>query len=278
MYKDSIWAKKLIEEQREDGGWSYFHSLSEPKKYPHTTEQALRRLEILGYTIEDKPIKKAVDYLEKCLLREWDIPDYKEKHRHWEDFVDLMLATWILRFDETNTHALKIRDKWITITQYTFKSGKYNLDDFIVICKEVFGFYEKKPLISAMSRFYNLSLLANQLDLKTENVFFDYVLNNEGGVYYVNTSKLLDTPNEFAHKNASKYLGAVEMLMKYDRQKHKLQFVKDWLLDNQIEEGKWDLGKKVKDGIYFPLSNDWRKNENRIKDCTYRVNRILKEL
>jgi hypothetical protein len=48
-YKDGKWAKKIIELQHDDGSWGYFHTLSNPSSnQPMTTEQALRRLEILG--------------------------------------------------------------------------------------------------------------------------------------------------------------------------------------------------------------------------------------
>ncbi len=56
-YRNSKWASEIIELQKDDGSWGYFHTLSNPsKRNPITTEQAIRRLEILGYTINDKPI------------------------------------------------------------------------------------------------------------------------------------------------------------------------------------------------------------------------------
>jgi hypothetical protein len=62
-HKEGKLASKIIELQNDDGTWGLaFHSLSRPnKKYPLTTEQALRRLKGLGFTINDTPIRKAVD-------------------------------------------------------------------------------------------------------------------------------------------------------------------------------------------------------------------------
>jgi hypothetical protein len=37
------------------------------------------------------------------------------------------------------------------------------------------------------------------------------------------------------------------------------------------------MGKESKDGINFPLSDTWKIEENRIKDCTYRINNLLKK-
>lgn len=49
-----------------------------------TTEQALRRLERLGYTIEDECIQRAVDYMDNCLMGRDKIPDRREKLHDWD--------------------------------------------------------------------------------------------------------------------------------------------------------------------------------------------------
>ncbi|MDO5397714.1 MAG: hypothetical protein Q4G33_07270 [bacterium] len=61
-YKNGKRAEKIISLQNSDGTWgNMFHSLCPPnKRYPLTTEQALRRLKILGFTIKDAPIRKAL--------------------------------------------------------------------------------------------------------------------------------------------------------------------------------------------------------------------------
>ncbi len=40
---------------------------------------------------------------------------------------------------------------------------------------------------------------------------------------------------------------------------------------------KWDLGSSVKDFIYFPLSDSWIKDA-RSKDCTFRIEQLIKKL
>ena len=37
-----------------------------------------------------------------------------------------------------------------------------------------------------------------------------------------------------------------------------------------------EMGKESKDGMYFPLSDDWRRKETRIADCTARIERVMK--
>lgn len=80
MHKDGKWAKSIIALQEDDGKWGCFHSLSKFYNAPLTTEQALRRLERLGYTIEDECIQKAVAYMDDCLTGKTQYPTDKKKY------------------------------------------------------------------------------------------------------------------------------------------------------------------------------------------------------
>lgn len=52
----------------------------------------------------------------------------------------------------------------------------------------------------------------------------------------------------------------------------------EWLNNNREPEGRWDMGTTVKDGIKFPLSDSWRSKDLRIKDCTYRISKLIKKM
>jgi hypothetical protein len=54
--------------------------------------------------------------------------------------------------------------------------------------------------------------------------------------------------------------------------------VKEWIQKNRKRNNEWDMGKESKDGIYFPLSDSWRLKEDRIKDCTYRIKKLLEKI
>ena len=123
-YKNSKWASKIIELQRDDGSWGYFHTLSNPtKQNPITTEQAIRRLEILGYTIDDEPISKVVSYMQDCLVGKRTIPDRREKLHNWDIFTELMLSTWIRRFTKNDNNAKNAAKKWAEIMSTAFRKG-----------------------------------------------------------------------------------------------------------------------------------------------------------
>ena len=68
------------------------------------------------------------------------------------------------------------------------------------------------------------------------------------------------------------------LLSEYKHAAYKLRFVADWLNGLKKEDGKWDMGKSVNDKVYFPLSNDWRKQETREADCTERISSLLSVL
>lgn len=278
MYKENKWAQAIIKDQNADGSWHIFHTLSEPSKLPTTTEQALRRLEVLGYDLNDEPIKKAVDYTIQCLKKEKDIPDYKEKHHLWENFADLMLATWVRRFTRENKEANDIANQWQQVTIATFKSGQYSIEDFKAAFQAVFSLNATKKIAYQMKRFYNVSLCVDLLDSETEEKFFDYILSSDEGIYYVYTKPLMALPTTFQSKATSKYLAAIDLLADYKNQKHKLMFVVKWLYSHQNDDGTWDMGPKIKDGIYYPLSDDWRKKENRVADCTFRIRSLIEKI
>lgn len=74
------WVREIVNLQWDDGSWGQFHSMSQFSSSVMTTEHALRRLLILGLDKNDEHIKKAFTYMEKYLLREVDLRDYKEKN------------------------------------------------------------------------------------------------------------------------------------------------------------------------------------------------------
>lgn len=275
MYKDSIWAKEIIMKQNHEGSWGYFHTLSEPNKYPITTEQALRRLQILGYTIDDEPIQRAVSYMSDCLVGKKQTPDRREKLHNWDVFTDLMLSTWIRRFTNEIDKANSVAVTWANIVTRAFSKGEYLYADYMNAYESAFGMIPRGGRLVDFVSFYQVSLLVDQLDESTESKVFDYILNKEDGIYYIYGQRLTVLPASFMSKPASRYLGAIELMSLYRRNISKLRFVTDWLESNQNESGCWDMGSGVKDYVYFPLSDTWRQKSNREMDCKYRIKNLL---
>jgi hypothetical protein len=277
-FKDGKWAKEILDLQYQNGSWGYFHTLSKPtSKQPLTTEQALRRLEILGYTINDKPIQKAIKYLQNCLSGKDNIPDRAEKQLDWEKFRDLMISTWIKRFIPDDKCVNDLSKKWAKIVEGSFVDNEFNQNNFDLLFYKVLCYDKTKKSIRFMT-FYPISLVSNNLSKDIEPVFFKHILNYDKGITYFNYAKPLNIlPQHFESKETSAYIREIELLTEYKNIncKKQLIFVKKWIQNNKINDNEWDMGKEAKDGIYFPLSDSWKLKEDRIKDCSYKINQLL---
>jgi hypothetical protein len=280
-YRNSKWAKEIIDLQKDDGSWGYFHSLSNPSRENRmTTEQALRRLEILGYTIDDEPIAKAVSYMQDCLTGKKAIPDRREKVHNWDVFTALILSAWIRRFIKDDCDANAVAEKWTEIISIAFKNGVYDNELYVEAYKRVHQLPPKGGRLLDFANFYHVSLLSDTLDDGTASALVDYILQHETGIYYVYEKQISILPQIFESKDASRYIAAIELLARYRNPgcKEKLMFVVEWLNANKGREGYWDMGAAAKDGVLFPLSDSWRSKELREKDCTYRISKLIKDL
>ncbi len=278
MYKNSKWAKQIIEWQDSEGKWGYFHTLFNDSQLPYTTEKALKRLEILGYTIADNCIKKAVLYMNDCLLGVKNIPDKQEKLVDWDVFTSLMLAAWIRRFTKDNPAANNIAKKWANIITMAFEDEEYNHQKYISAYLDTWGRKPKGGRLIDFVQFYIVSIVNGYLDKETEKRLLKYVINKPDGIYYTYEKCINVLPLDFTSKNASWYLGCIELIAEYETAKYQLQFVVEWIKNNKSHNDNWDMGTSVKDGLYFPLSNDWRKSETREFDCTNRISKLLAKL
>jgi hypothetical protein len=252
------WVKNIVDLQQDNGSWGNFHSLSTSSKYRITTEQALRRLGILGLDCHDSCIQKAVGYMEQFLNGTVDFADRKEKSHDWENFTKLIAAAQIRRFKPSSMPAMNIANKWKDIIEYAFSDNEYKHQKYEEAYIEVFS---KKPYggrLVDFVNFYPLTIVCGLLTEKTEQIMLDYVINHTGGIYYIYEDCLSILPDSFASKHAGRYLSALELLSEYSSAKEMLHFSVRWLLNNIGKDGLWDMGPDVKDNVVYPLSDSWR--------------------
>lgn len=276
MYKNGKWARQLLALQHEDGKWGTFHSMSQFYDAPVTTEQALRRLEILGFTEEDPCIRKALDYMDNCLSGRDAIPDHREKIHDWDVFTALILSTWIRRFTDGNPRANQVARQWAEVVTAAFSGGTYDHDAYVAAYHDVIR--PNGGRLVSFANFYPVSIVSGLLDPDTENAAVSYLIRQEHGIYYIYDGLIADPPPCFKSREASRYLTAVELLARYRHARPRLRFVADWLDSHRNERGQWDMGRAVNDKLCFPLSDDWRRQETREADCTRRISHLMQAL
>ena len=279
-YKHGKIAESILALQKEDGTWgNMFHSLAVPNnKTPLTTEQALRRLKGLGFTLEDEPIRKAVNCMVSCLRGERRIDDYWEKTQDWNLVTKMMLSTWVKIFDPGNEIALSFAKRWANIIEKAFSGGAYDDERLQRAYQQEFYQREKGTGRVEFVTFYQMNLLQGLLTKETESRMIDYVMGDAKGIYYIYGKRLNELPEVFASIETSRYLAAIDILAGYQSAKGKLDFVVEWLGKNKDGNGQWDLGSKVKDNVYFPLSDSWRTAEARKTDCAEKIKGIVRRL
>jgi hypothetical protein len=276
----SKWVQEIVDLQHEDGSWGFFHALSQPtNKRPITTEQALRRLRILGLTKDHACVRRALEYTEKCLCGVSSIPDYAEVKPDWGLFVETMLATWLKIFVQEHKQAVITAAHWAQVMEETFAAGSYDQNTYErayrdALCPKGKDVWYFKSFVN----FYPLMLLHNMLTPETESRMLDFVISYPTGIYYITGKPLNVLPKDLTAREASYYLAAIEILADYKLAGSKLGVVVEWLQKHRDESGQWDMGVKVKDSIYFPLSDSWRKPEDRKRDCTERITKLIRKL
>lgn len=82
-HKNGKWARQILDSRNSEGMWGNFHTLSRlANKKALTTEQALRRLKILGFTREDEAIQTVLERMCLCVSGRKRIDGYSEKMLH----------------------------------------------------------------------------------------------------------------------------------------------------------------------------------------------------
>lgn len=276
--RQNTWIRRIAELQHGDGSWGCFHTLSAPTAArPMTTEQALRRLRILGLTAEDEPIRRALVYVRECLSGTNRIPDRREKAINWDAFEAHMLATWLRIFVPEDPLAEPVARMWADIVTEAFQGGRFDPDAHRRAYRERVPKLNSGERVIGLSQFYVVNLVRGMLDAEVEDRFVAHVIGDEGGILYVYDARVADLPQVFASRRTSRWLGALEQLAVHAAAGRRLAFAVEWIREHE-EDGRWDLGPSARDGVYFPISDSWRRGEDRRRDCTARIHRLLSRL
>lgn len=279
-HRQGRWAQELLSLQREDGTWPNwcFHSMAQPGRAPIATEQALRRLAALGFTMADEPIRRIVATMAACLRGERKIDAYRESGIDWAMFEPTMLAAWIRRFDPGQPDALAFARRWAHVAEAAFAAGDLDNAVWCAACENEFHRRDRHPRPLGFMPFYHAMLLPGVLFPETERAMVRHILDRPDGMYYVYPRPLRHPPALFASKETSLWLAALEVLTSCPASREELAFAAVWLRMSAGPDGTWDMGAAAADKVYFPLSDNWRSASVRQMDCTERVLSFLNKL
>ena len=273
-HRQGRWARELLALQQPDGTWpGCFHSLAQPTKAPPTTEQALRRLHALGFTIADEPVRRCVDTLAACLRGERKIDAYWEKGLDWAMFEPLMLAAWVRRFDPDQPDALALARRWARVAEAGLTSGEYDEAAWNAAYEAEFHRRGRHNAPLGLWAMYHAMLLPGLLSPEAERALVRHILRT--GMYYVHQPPLHTPPADFASKATVRWLAALSLLTAYPAAREELAFAAAWLRLNARPDGAWDLGAQSADKVHLPLRDSWRSEAVRRDDCTEVIEAFL---
>jgi len=209
-------ADQILAQQRPDGSWGYFHTLSVPVKgKPLTTEQALRRLRELGYTAQDEPIQRAIAYMEYHLPKPVPTIFYEKTHDP-KIFTDLMLAAWLKLFVPDHPGAARVARQWAAAVEAAFENGARDQAAYLREFQAQFGKLPnpRAAILTDFVSFYHIALLPGMLTPATESAMLDYVLSNPRGIHYIYREPLNRPPGDSPSK-IKRYKEAIALLERY---------------------------------------------------------------
>lgn len=264
--------EKLIEKQQQDGSFGMFHSMSQDNSI--TTEKALRRFLFLDLDKKIPIVQKTIEYLKKCLYHEITIPDRREKVINWDAFEELMFSAWLNLFKVEDCTVYKVQLVWKKVIEDSVIDNQFSMEEYKKQYRCTFGVKGQREIDP--SSFYMASLLVNQLSPKAKQAYFHYLM--EQGIFYIYGNPLTEVPVLFDSKNTIYYLIAIKIVSSYASNKEDLKFILDWLEQNKSLDGDWHMTNLKPDGIVFPISNNWKHHQDKLKDINQFIDSVFVKL
>ncbi len=265
---------KLASLQLDDGSFGFFHSMS--KDSTLTTEKVLRRCMFLDIDKSNSLLNNILIYVKRCLNREIETPDRKEKVLQWHHFENLMFTAWLNIFDDLNEKAKEIKSTWVSLIESSIKDNYFDFDLYKTNYQIVFGSLKSGQRVIDPTCFYVVTLVKDKLSNKVSKCYFDYIM--EKGIYYIYSKSLNTIPEVFDHQNTLSYLYAISLTASFNPKSSFLSSVKLWILNHQDQNGYWNLNNIKTDGVMLPISNNWKRRESKLNDIKKFMEKVLNNL
>lgn len=261
--------ENFYSKQLQDGSFGYFHSMSINSSI--TTEKFLRRCMFLNVDKTNPYLNKTLNYLQKCLNRDCEIPDRKEKVIQWHNFEDLMFSSWLVIFDDINDKVQTIIDLWVNLIESSIENNQFSFELYKLNYQKQFGKLNRGQRVIDPTNFYVVTLLKNRLKETISKSYYEYIMDK--GIFYIYGNNLRKLPDEFDNRWTIYYLYAIKLASSYNTSY--LKIVKKWILDHRANDDYWYVKKIKADGNIFPFSDNWKRQEAKLNDIKIFMNDIL---
>jgi hypothetical protein len=277
--RNSCNVQELADEQWADGGWGAFHSRSTRlKQRIPSTEFGVERALALGLDPKHPVLEKTTRYLLSIIDGETPFPDYHEKNDRWQTGMRLLLASTLSLIHPQYPVLDKDRKLWISIAEMTFRTGKYCEEDEIKAHAKLTGATVKGSYLVLNNR-YQLNILGSipgMLPMALERSLLQWLWERPNGIGYLEMPLHHEPPNHPAQ--IDRWLASLELLARcFPSWVTFAQSSIEWLWNQQNPQGYWDLGARPSSLSNLPLSDDWRKKNNRVFDWTTRILTLLRK-
>jgi hypothetical protein len=279
--QESKWTALLEGSQWADGTWGRFHTQNSRVKQPFpTTETAIAIALNLGLDGQSPLLSRVLPvllgYMDGTLV--W--PDPPEKHDNpqaWYLWVRHFSAAILALIEPRHPRLESYWALWAEAVRETFQSGVYDRQREIAALNALMDCRMKNP-VPFHYRYPLLILSATDRRLPDdlERRMLDYVMHAPSGIYYVYEQEISAHP-PIDSRGFWQWFCAHKLLSRFRGWKALSTEAVNWIWAQRTDEGFWDLGSKIsrKPWTSFPLSESWRRPQNRIIDSTVEMLGLL---
>lgn len=270
--------RQLAEEQWADGGWGAFHSAkARQKQRIASTETGVERALALGLDPSHTILHRASAYIEAIMQGRILFPDYQEKNDRWPTGMRLFLASTLSLVEPTNPVLNQDRELWREIVTRAFRSGRYSEQDEIDAHAELTGATVKGSYLVLNSK-YQLNLLGSlpgTLSADIEMALLDWLWERPDGIGYLHIP--LDQPPPTQPGPFDRWFASLELLSSsFPAWTAFAEAHVSWLWRQADRQGLWDFGVRPRSSSVLPLSDNWRRKQDRVFDWSTRVLILLR--
>jgi hypothetical protein len=277
----SKWITLLHRSQWPDGTWGRFHTQDTTVKQPFiTSEAAIATALDSGLDSHSPILLKVQNVILEYMSGKICWPDPPEKHDNplaWYVGVPHFSAAVLAQIDRYHPRLDEFWDVWSEVVRVAFQSGTYDRQKEIEVLNILLKCRMKKPVPFHVK--YPLLILSathKQLPGSLDLQLLNYVMHSPSGIYYMYDKKISDFPT-IQSRGFWGWIYTHELLSRFRAWKEIAEDALNWIWSQRTEDGFWDVASDIgrKPFSSFPLSETWRRSENRKIDGSVEILGLL---